>query len=286
MVCKTQISLDGLSRQAYSVKNRNFPMTRFTRTITSLALICTLVSCTTVNETGRSAINLMPESQLVAMSLQAFDDMKRTEPISKNKEHLAIVNRIGKRISLAIADDYPDFDWEFVVFDNDEVNAFAMAGGKVGVYTGLIELVDSDAELATVIGHEIAHVTARHSNERMSQQLIAAGLGALLYAGTDDMEDDTQAMLMTAYGIGSTVGAILPYSRVHENEADEIGIYYMALAGYNPKAALTFWEKMRAQGGASLPELLSTHPADDTRIKNMTALISKYMPVYEANRTR
>ncbi|MGB0370508.1 MAG: M48 family metallopeptidase [Opitutales bacterium] len=258
-----------------------FPSIRHTLTPLLLALTIMMgVSCTTVPETGRSALNLIPESQLTSMSLQAFNDMKANTKISKNKKYNAMVQRLGRRISAVVKQDFPDTQWEFVVFDDDQVNAFAMAGGKVGVYTGLIDLVDTEDELAAVVGHEIAHVTARHSNERMSQQLLAAGLGAALYLGTGDMEDDTRLMVMAAYGAGSQFGVLLPFSRLHESEADEIGLYYAARAGYDPRAAITFWEKMKAQKSGSPPEWASTHPADETRIRRLQELMPGALEIY------
>ncbi|MEM9026460.1 MAG: M48 family metallopeptidase [Verrucomicrobiota bacterium] len=254
----------------------------------SIILIATAtlfgIRCTTVPETGRRAINLIPESQLNSMSLQAFSDMKASTEISKNAKYNNMVRRLGQRISAVVQEDFPDTVWEFVVFDDDQVNAFAMAGGKVGVYSGIIDLVDSEDELAVVIGHEIAHVTARHSNERMSQQIIAGGIGAALAFGTGELDDDTRVMILGAYGAGSQFGVLLPYSRTHENEADEIGLYYAARAGYDPRAAITFWEKMKAQKSGRTPEWASTHPSDETRINHLKEIMPRALELYQLYR--
>ena len=262
---------------------------KFTRTFTVifLAIVGAFsgIRCTTVTETGRTALNIMPESQLQSMSLQAFEKMKAETKVSTNPTYTAMVERLGRRISQVVAEDFPNTDWEFVVFEDKQVNAFAMAGGKVGVYTGLIDLADSEDELAVVIGHEIAHVTARHSNERISQQMLAQGIGAALMLGTRDVEKDQQALILAAYGAGSQFGVMLPYSRLHENEADEIGLYYAARAGYDPRAAITFWEKMGQQkGGKAPPEWASTHPSDQTRLRKLKEIMPTAIEMYELSR--
>ena len=209
--------------------------------------------------------------------------MKAEQAVSTDPAHNAMVQRVGRRIAEAAGDDIPDADWEFVVFDDStQINAFAMSGGKVGVFTGLLELVDSDDELATVMGHEVAHVAARHSNERMSQQILVAGGGIALGVGTSgtEMSSAERAALLAAYGIGAGIGS-LAYSRSHETEADEIGQIYAAKAGYDPRAAVTFWKKMAAAGsGNKPPAFLSTHPSDEKRIerleKNMPFALLEY----------
>jgi predicted Zn-dependent protease len=179
------------------------------------------------------------------------------------------------------APDIPNAAWEFVVFeDDDQLNAFAMPGGKVGVYTGIFKVAKTDADLAIVVGHEIAHVAAGHGNERVSQQLLAAGGALALQIGTNDMDSDDQALVMAAYAAGATVGVMLPYSRHHEREADEIGLIYAAKAGYDPHAAIGFWERMEARQGAAPPEFLSTHPSGSTRIQRLNELMPKAYLIY------
>jgi len=216
------------------------------------------------------------------MSAAQFGQLKQETPISRDPTYNARVRRVGDRIAYVAGPDMPNAQWEFVVFDDDEqINAFAMPGGKVAVYTGMFKVVQTDADLAIVMGHEIAHVAAGHGNERMSQQLLAAGGALALSVGTAEMDRSERALLLGAYGAGSTIGLILPYSRYHESEADEIGLLYAAKAGYNPHAAIPFWQRMAAQSHGAPPEFLSTHPAHSTRIRKLHALMPKAMQVYQ-----
>lgn len=219
------------------------------------------------------------------MAATQFGQMKQETPISTNREYNNMLQRVGERIAYVAAPDMRNPDWEFVVFeDDDQINAFAMPGGKVAVYTGLFKLVEKEDDLAVVVGHEIAHVAAGHGNERVSQQLLAAGGALALQFGTRDMDSTQRSMLMAAYGAGATVGVILPYSRHHESEADEIGLLYMAKAGYDPRAAIGFWERMQARQGGGMPEFLSTHPTGATRIRKLNELMPRAVEIYQANR--
>lgn len=241
-----------------------------------------LAACYTVPQTGRSAWHLVPADQLASMSATQFGQLKQDTAISRNPIYNAMLRRVGERIASVAGPDMPNAQWEFVVFDDDEqINAFAMPGGKVAVYTGMFKVVQSDADLAIVMGHEIAHVAARHGNERMSQQLLAAGGALALSVGTADMGRGERALLLGAYGAGSTIGLILPYSRYHESEADEIGLLYAAKAGYDPRAAISLWQRMAAQHNGAPPEFLSTHPANSTRIRKLNALMPQAMQVYQ-----
>ncbi len=238
--------------------------------------------CYTVPETGRHSLNISSEGDMATLSAQSFEEMKKTEKINTDPVTNARIQALGKRIIAAVGNDVPYANWEFVVFENDEINAFAMSGGKVGVYTGLIKFVDNEDQLSFVIGHEIAHVVARHSNERYSQQIIAQ-LGSMgLGVAMSGYSEATQQIAMQAYGVGAQYGALLPFSRSQESEADTIGIRYMARAGYDPREAPKVWEKMAARSSGSVPELLSTHPSDESRIKNLKSLVNENMPVYEA----
>ncbi|MGB0416736.1 MAG: M48 family metallopeptidase [Coraliomargarita sp.] len=249
-------------------------------------LLIFLTACTTVPHTGRSALHLMDNEELVNSAAMSFTFLKQETPISTDPTYNAMLTRVGSRIA-AVAEPYMPgaTDWEFVVFDDDAtINAFAMAGGKIAVYTGLFKVAKTDDQLAVVVGHEVAHVVAGHSNERASQQMLAAGGALALGVGTafTDLSSAERAAILAAYGAGSTVGVILPYSRTHEFEADEIGLLYMAKAGYNPMEAVTFWEGMMAQGGAKPPEFLSTHPADHRRINQIKIQLPEVMPLYRA----
>ena len=227
---------------------------------------------------------LVSPAQETQMGLSAFAQIKKEEKISTDPALNARIQRIGKRIAASVGRDVPNAQWEFVVFDSPTVNAFALPGGKVGVYTGLIKLAASDDEIAIVMGHEIAHVTSRHGAERTSQNYAIAGTGLALAVGLEmkDVDPAKRNMALAAYGLGSQVGYALPFSRLHESEADAVGLRFAAGAGYDPRAGASFWRKMSKQGGAKPPEFLSTHPADSTRIANLEKLAPQYLPLYEA----
>ncbi len=255
-------------------------------------LMLGMVGCSTVSETGRRQLLLTSPAEESQQGLAAFADIKKAEKISTDAKANAQVQRVGNRIKDSVIKSHamPDAQWEFVVFESDQVNAFALPGGKVGVYTGLLKLCSSDDELAIVMGHEIAHVTSRHGGERASQATLANTAGQLGGAalGATQYSDTTKNLLLTAYGVGAQ-GALLAYSRTHESEADTIGMKFAAEAGYNPQAAVTFWKKMAAQSGkghssglsAMIEKWTSTHPPDAERIANLEKLAPKYMPVYE-----
>ncbi len=228
--------------------------------------------CATVPETGRSQLIFMSESQEASLGLQAYQEILKDQKVSTDPEANALVKRVGERIARASGKDY---DWRFTVIDDPkQVNAFCLPGGKVAVYTGILPVTKDDAGLAVVMGHEVAHATARHGAERMSQgqltQIIALGGGVALGGGDSKR---TQA-IVGALGAGAAVGVILPFSRKQESEADRIGLRYMARAGYDPEAAVGFWERMSAAatgGGKKPPEFLSTHPSDERRIAQIKA---------------
>ncbi len=257
---------------------------------TCLAVVAmgVLAGCTTVKETGRSQLMLVSPSDEAKMGLSAFEQIKKQEKISTNPALNARIQTIGKRIAVSVGREIPNAQWEFVVFDSATVNAFALPGGKVGVYTGLIKLAASDDEIAIVMGHEIAHVTSRHGAERTSQNYAIVGVGLIAAIGmeTQHVDPAKRNLALAAYGLGATVGYMLPYSRLHESEADSVGLRFAAGAGYDPRAGATFWRKMAAQGGSKPPEFLSTHPSDATRIANLQALAPQYVPLYQQSKAR
>jgi predicted Zn-dependent protease len=252
-----------------------------------LLALCTLAltGCYTVPETGRSSLVLVSPAEEMQMGAAAFTDMMAKGKVSADVEANARVRRIGTRIAEAVGGALPDAKWEFVVFDEPKtVNAFALPGGKVGVYTGLLSLAESDDEVAVVIGHEIAHVTARHGAERMSQGLVAGLIGAGVEAATEGSRYGD--LIRTAYGVGAT-GATLAFSRGNESEADYIGLRYAAKAGYDPRAAVAFWRKMSAQKDGSQPiKWLSTHPPHAERIAELQRWMPDVLPLYEKARQR
>lgn len=243
---------------------------------------CFLSACATVQETGRKQVILMSPAEEARMGVSAFEQLKRQEKISADPVLNARLQRIGGRVAAAVGRDLPDARWEFVVFESEQVNAFALPGGKVGFYTGLLKLAANDDEIAIVMGHEVAHVTSRHGAERQSQAILAGLGGVAVSAGLQN--DKNREGWMLAYGLGSTLGT-LAYSRTHETEADEVGLLYAARAGYDPRAAVSFWSKMAAQEkGNRPPKLLSTHPPSAERIENLRRLSANLMPVYESAR--
>lgn len=239
----------------------------------SLFSITLWTGCATVAETGRYQLNLIPAGEEMQLGLTSFDKMKKEVPISKDAAANALVQKVGKRIA-AVAS-LPGAQWEFVVFDSKEANAFCLPGGKVGVYSGILPITKDEAGLATVIGHEVAHAVAHHGGERMSEAMVIQGAGQLLGSALSGSDPKVQALGMQAYGLGAQLGRALPHSRKQESEADHIGLLYMARAGYNPEASVGFWERFSAfnksHGGSETPWFLRTHPLDEKRIADLKA---------------
>ncbi len=258
-------------------------MKTFLRCVFIPAFLTVLAGCYTNPVTGRQYAVLVPQETERALGEQSFSEVKKTEKVSSNPILNARVNTVGKRIATAIGTDIPNAQWEFVVFESKELNAFALPGGKVGVYSGLLDLAESDSELAIVMGHEIGHVVARHGSKRMTEGIVTAAVGLV---GAEVVSDkygaDKKDLFLLAYGGVSALGYVLPHSRDDESEADQMGLYYAAKAGYDPRAAVTFWERMTAaKQGPKLPAILSTHPADAQRIANLRATAPNFVPLYE-----
>ncbi len=245
------------------------------------ALLMFFAGCTTVPITGRSQFNTVPDSLINSMALQEYNSFLKSPDnnLSTDAEKTAMVQRVGGRIADAVerymtenglADQIDDYQWEFNLIDSDQKNAWAMPGGKVVVYTGILETTQNEAGLAVVMGHEIAHAIARHGAERMTQGLTITLGGVALNEALKDEPSATRTIFLTSYGVGTTVAVMLPYSRMHETEADRLGLIFMAMAGYAPEEAVGFWQRMaQSKGGSTPPEFLSTHPADETRIMNI-----------------
>jgi predicted Zn-dependent protease len=250
----------------------------------AVAAVCLATGCSTVPVTGRSQLNLMSPGEEMKLGLSSFDQIKKETKISKDPAANALLQKVGKRIAAAAGSDLPNAQWEFVLFDSPEANAFCLPGGKVGVYTGILPITKDEAGLATVIGHEVAHAVARHGAERMSEAMVMQTGGALLGVGMQVAETDPrwQAAAVVAFGLGTQVGRQLPHSRKQESEADQIGLIYMARAGYRPEVAVDFWRRFAAfnqqQGGAATPAFLRTHPTDAARIQQ----IQKWLPQAQA----
>jgi predicted Zn-dependent protease len=251
------------------------------RLLAVLLAAIVFTGCVTNPETGRRQLLLLvSEGEVTQLGLSTFNQMKKEVPISKDPAANEMVRRVGERIKSVV--DLPNAQWEFVLFESKEANAFCLPGGKIGVYTGILPIVKDDAGLATVMGHEVAHAKLQHGRERMNEglatQVIGQGLGAVVDAA-DPRWTKTFGQL---YGIGSQVGVGLPHSRRQESEADHSGLIYMAKAGYDPEAAVAFWERFAAYskqaGGGGTPTFLRTHPDDGTRIKQL----KEWMPEAKA----
>jgi len=242
-----------------------------------------MAACAEVPITGRKQLNLVGSAELHAMSAQAYDAFLEEHPLSQDAAHAQMVRRVGGRIRGAVesyfasrgrSDDLRGYEWEFNLVASDEVNAWCMPGGKVVVYTGLLPVARDEAGLATVMGHEIAHAVAHHGNERMSQAMLLEMGTSVLADALAEQPQQTQELFLGAVGLGAELGVLLPYSRLHESEADRLGLIFMAMAGYDPNAAVGFWERMAAQQqGGWTPEFLSTHPSDEKRIAEIRRLI-------------
>jgi len=265
-------------------------MKNISQFIALFLLLLMLGSCSTVPLTGRKQVNLLPESEMISMGFANYTEFKNETPLSSNRSSAAMVSEVGTRISNAVVSYFNEnglssritgYEWEFNLFRSDVPNAWAMPGGKVAIYEGILPFTADESGLAVVIGHEISHIVARHGNERMSQQLMVQLGGIALSEALSDKPEETQNIFLTVYGVGSQVGAILPYSREHEKEADRLGLIFMAMAGYNPESAIGFWERMSASGGPKPPEFLSTHPSDATRIAEMKKSLPEAMKYYK-----
>jgi len=246
-------------------------------------------SCSTVPLTGRKQVNLLPESEMIAMGFSNYSEFKKEAALSGSASKQQMVRTVGANITDAVniyfqqnnlSSRLAGYEWEFNLFTDDTPNAWAMPGGKVAIYEGLLPYTRDAAGLAVVIGHEIAHIVARHGNERMSHQLVVQLGGVALNEAISDKPEQTRSIFNTVYGLGAQFGGILPYSREHEKEADKLGLMFMAMAGYNPAAAIEFWERMASSGGNKPPEFLSTHPSDATRISELKNFLPEAQKYY------
>ncbi|MFO1487749.1 MAG: M48 family metallopeptidase [Verrucomicrobiota bacterium] len=240
--------------------------------VLSILSIVWLTGCSTVPITGRSQLNMMGTGEEAQLGLTSFEKMKKDTPISKDAAAQALVEKVGRRIAAVAGKDMPNAQWEFVVFDSKEVNAFCLPGGKVGVYTGILPITKDESGMATVLGHEIAHAVARHGGERMTEAMAVQLGGQALGVTMSSVDPRWQQGLLLAYGAVSQVGVQLPHSRLQESEADHIGLIYMARAGYNPEASVAFWQRFAAfnsQQAGQTPEFLRTHPTDQKRIQQL-----------------
>lgn len=242
--------------------------------------------------TGRNQLSLVPESQLQTMALAEYNTfLTANKVLNASNNNAAMVDRVGVRIANAITKYYNDkgqgvvlegYKWEFNTVESKDINAWCMPGGKVVVYTGLFAVTQNETALAIVLGHEIAHAVAKHGSERMSQGLVQQLGGVALDVALSQKPQQTKEMFAQVYGIGSQVGAMLPWSRQQETEADQFGLIFAAMAGYDPQEAIPFWQRMSAVGGAKQPEFLSTHPSDATRMRKLQQFMPEALKYYKS----
>lgn len=254
------------------------------RLISFLLLTFFVIGCAQT-PTGRKQLAFMPKGQMAQMGDQSFAEMQKSQKVSHDKRLNRKIKCISERIVTALGES--DFsEWEVKVFEDKAVNAFALPGKNIGVFTGLIEAAQNNGQIASVIGHEVGHVIAEHGNERVSQNLmVQGGLVAADIALDTGGSPQKRQLIMGALGLGAQLGVLLPYSRKHESEADQIGLELMAKAGFDPKEAVEFWKIMGKQsGGAQPPEILSTHPANQSRIKNLEDSMEGSKRIYAKNK--
>ncbi len=271
---------------------------QFVMTAWMVGTLLLVFACATVPVTGRKGLHMVPDSELLSMSLTEYKDVLQKSKLSTDPEKVQLVRRVGARIAKASEDlmresgmgsEVKNYQWEFNLIQDDKtVNAWCMPGGKVGVYTGILPVTQDETGLAVVMGHEVAHAVAKHGNERMSQGLLTQMGGAALSVALSSNPGLTSDLFMAAYGVGSQVGVLLPYSRLQESEADRLGLSLMARAGYDPRAAVPFWKRMNEKGGSGSPEslsrppeFLSTHPAPESRIKEIQSYLPEALKYYK-----
>ncbi|MBF5055503.1 hypothetical protein Y5W_00797 [Alcanivorax sp. 521-1] len=244
------------------------------------ALTVLLLAACATSPLGRQQFLLLPAAEMDQMGVQAYSEMKQEQPTVSGTKEARYVQCVANAITAVVDSDQ---QWEVTVFKDDSANAFALPGGKIGVHTGLLKVAKNQDQLAAVIGHEVGHVIAQHSNERMSIQ-YATQTGTQLVAALAGGDSAEKQTLMGLLGVGAQYGVQLPFSRKHEAEADVVGLQLMAEAGFNPEQSVDLWRNMAAAGGSAPPELLSTHPSNETRIQGLQARLPEVRPIYQQAR--
>lgn len=251
--------------------------------------LCSCFGCRTTPITQRRQLLLIPESQEVQMGVAAYDEVKTKNKLSTNAKYNEVVTRVGQRLAAAAKQQNlgTNFDWEFTVIADQTQNAFCLPGGKVAFYEGILPVCQNEAGVAVVMSHEISHALARHGGERMTQQMGVDGGGKILQAVVKRKAADKEQAFMAVYNTGTKYGFVLPYSRAHESEADEMGIHIMSQAGYDPNEAPKFWERFgAAKSGDAPPEFASTHPSDASRAAALKALLPQALEEYQSAPTK
>lgn len=255
-----------------------------------LALVVQLPACSTVPITGRKQLNLISDGEMLSMSNQQYSGFLKDNKLSPDSASTRLVKKAGARIQASVekyfrdrglASELSGYAWEFNLVESEDVNAWCMPGGKVVFYSGILPVCGDETGIAVVMGHEVAHAVAKHGAERMSQGLLAQMGGMALSTALQNKPDQTQQLWMAAFGLGAQFGVLLPHSRSQESEADHLGLIFMAMAGYDPGAAIPFWQRMAEKsGGQKPPEFMSTHPSDETRIADIRKLLPEAMKFY------
>lgn len=257
--------------------------------IVAVFMLLLLAGCSSVALTGRKQLLLVSDAEVMSLSNSSFQDYMKTAKPSTNAANTAMVVRVGKRIANAVetylrnngmANEIQNFAWEFHLVQDPEPNAFCMPGGKIVVNEGILPYTQTEEGLAIVLGHEVGHAVAKHSAERLSQQMVASYGGQILGGLLANKSSATQSLAQQVYGLGAQYGVMLPYSRRNESEADHLGLVFAAMAGYNPQAAIPFWQRMASSGSKKVPEFMSTHPSDASRINNIRKLLPEAMKYY------
>lgn len=256
-----------------------------------LLLFFYLVSCSTVPMTGRKQLVAIPASQMLTLSDESYAQVLKESNMSTNVAYVNMVKKVGEKLTRAVESYLKQnnlesvtegYKWQYNVIVSEQLNAWCMPGGQIAFYEGIIPVCKDEDGIAVVMGHEIAHAVAQHGNERMSQQLAIQLGGMALSEAMSTQKEETMELAMLAFGVGTTLGVELPYSRTHESEADELGLYFMAMAGYNPQTAPAFWERMNELSGPRPPEFLSTHPDPSNRIEDINRHMPKALAYYNA----
>ncbi len=254
-----------------------------------LLLATLMMACSTVPLTGRKQLTIIPDSEMLALGEENYETVLDSAQLSNNTADINDIREVGNNIAKAVekylkeaghSDLVDGYDWEFNLIESPQVNAWCMPGGKIAFYTGILPVCEDDNGIAVVMSHEIAHAIAKHSSERMSQEMAIQMGGVALSEALITKSSQTNDIAMMAFGLGSQLGVVLPYSRSHESEADELGLYFMAMAGYDPREAPKFWERMLDTSQSGVPEFLSTHPDPKKRIKSLNQNLPKALEYY------
>ena len=252
-----------------------------------------LVSCSVVPMTGRKQFVAIPASQMIALSNDSYSQVLAESELSSNRTYVEMVQSVGKRLTVAVeaylkanglGNAIDGYNWQYNVIVSDQLNAWCMPGGQIAFYEGIMPVCRDEAGVAVVMGHEIAHAVAKHGNERLSQQLAIQLGGIALSEALKTEPQKTRELAMLAFGVGAQVGVLLPYSRTHETEADELGLYFMAMAGYNPEVAPEFWQRMDQGAENRPPEFLSTHPHPHNRIHHLNQIMPRAKEYYNTHK--